>query len=536
MLNIAPWRIIVVVLVLAIGALFAAPNVLPASVRNSMPGFLPSSGVNLGLDLRGGSYLRLQVDTEDLRQQLLENAADSMGQALADASPAIRFTGRGVVADAARVRVIDEADMDRAMEAMRPLVERIAGEPNLRFQRGENGLIEARVSDRAMRELSRQAALQSIEVIRRRIDPNGTSEVSIVPEGDDRIVVQAPGMTDPAQLRDRIGKTALMTFHLVNDDPSAIERVNETGRPPSGYMLAPPYPEVGRNMEIVRQRPYMTGEVLNSASVQTDAQTGEYALGMDFNGTGERVFCAITREHVGDRFAILLDDQVLTAPVIRGEICGTGSNNGQITGSFTAESASELALMLNAGALPAPLEVIEQRSVGAGLGADSIEAGIVAGVVGAVAVLVLMVLFYGGFGVMACVALVVNIILIIAAMSMIGAALTLPGIAGLILTIGMAVDANVLIYERMREEQANGRSAAQSIDSGFSRALVTIMDANITTILAALILFQFGAGPVQGFAWTLIIGCLTTVFTATIVTQMMVAYWFRLNRPKQLPI
>jgi protein-export membrane protein SecD len=256
-------------------------------------------------------------------------------------------------------------------------------------------------------------------------------------------------------------------------------------------------------------------------------------LAFQLDGAGSRIFCRITSEYVNQRFAILLDNQVLTAPTINEPICG---GSGQISGNFTPESASELALMLNAGALPTPLTVIEERTVGAGLGQDAIDAGLRASMIAGVVTLVFMLLAYGLFGIFACLALIVNGILILGAMSMIGAALTLPGIAGLILTIAMAVDANVLIYERMREEAAAGRGPALSIDAGFSRAMITILDANLTTILAALILFQFGAGPVRGFAWTLSIGVVTSVFTAVLVTQILIAWWFRIARPKQLPI
>jgi protein-export membrane protein SecD len=284
---------------------------------------------------------------------------------------------------------------------------------------------------------------------------------------------------------------------------------------------------------VVERRPRLTGENLSRANPSTDPQTNQFVLAFQLDSRGSTIFCRITRDYVNQRFAILLDNQVLTAPRINEPICG---GSGQITGNFTPESASELALMLNAGALPTPLTVIEERTVGAGLGQDAIDAGIKASIIAGVVTLVFMVLAYGLFGVFACLALVINGILIVAAMSMIGAALTLPGIAGLILTIAMAVDANVLIYERMREEAAAGRGPALAIDAGFNRAMITIVDANLTTILAALILFQFGAGPVRGFAWTLSIGVVTSVFTAVLVSQILIAWWFRLARPKQLPI
>jgi protein-export membrane protein SecD len=294
-----------------------------------------------------------------------------------------------------------------------------------------------------------------------------------------------------------------------------------------------PYPQGNGTPEIVERRPRFTGERLVRANPSTDSQTGEFVLSFQLDSEGSRIFCRITRENTGNRFAILLDNQVLTAPRINEPICG---GSGQISGNFTAESANNLAVMLRAGALPAPLTVIDERTVDASLGRDAIESGAKASAVAGLVTFVFMVLAYGLFGVFACLALIVNFVLIIGAMSLVGAALTLPGIAGLILTIAMAVDANVLIYERMREEAASGRSPALAIDAGFSRAMITIFDANLTTILSAMILFQFGAGPVRGFAWTLSIGVITSVFTAVMVTQILIGWWFRTARPKSMPI
>jgi preprotein translocase subunit SecD len=533
MLQVARWRIILVALVTALGIVFALPNFLPQSVRDSLPGFMPRQALNLGLDLRGGSQLLLEVDVATLRQQQLENVTDQMAEALREASPAIRYTGRGVVGDAARVRLIEPADTPRALQALRPLIQRPAsgGDANLAFTQGADGLIEARISDASLQQLSRQAVDQSREVIRKRIDPNGTSEVSIVRQGNDRIVIQAPGVADPQQLKRLIGQTALMTFHLVDD--SATQEDMAAGRMPPGTMVVQPFPGIGDGAELVRRRPSLTGEHLTNATPRYDSTIGQWVLGFDYDSEGARIFCRLTTDNVGRRFAILLDNQVLTAPVIRGAICGSG---GQIEGNFTPESATELADMLKAGALPVPLTVIEERTVGPELGQDAINAGAQAGVIAGICVLVFMAAAYGLFGLVACLALVVNAILILASMSVIGASLTLPGIAGLILTIAMAVDANVLIYERMREEQRAGRGPAIAIDSGFARAMITIIDANLTTILAALILFQFGAGPVRGFAWTLSIGVITSVFSAVLVTQILIAWWFRAARPKQLPI
>src|SRR5688572_25241084 len=375
MLQIARWRIILVVVVTFVGILIALPNVLPQNVRDSMPGFLPSKTLNLGLDLRGGSQLLLEIDVATLRQQQLDNIADQMANELRDVRPAIRFTGRGVANDAARIRVLDPADISRALEVLRPALidpNAAGNEPNIAFTTSPDGLIEARMSAQSLRELSRQAAQQSIEVIRRRIDPEGVSEVSIQRQGDERVVVQAPGVSDPEDLKRRIGQTALMTFHLVDDsgDQADIAR----GVLPPGTMIAQPYPgmRAGQPPELVRRRPALTGEHLTRASPQFDQMQNQWVLSFAFDSQGTTIFCRLTTQYEGRRFAILLDDQVLTAPVIRSPICG---GSGQIEGNFTAQSAQDLAVMLRAGALPAPLTVIEQRSVTAELGQDAIDAG-----------------------------------------------------------------------------------------------------------------------------------------------------------------
>ncbi|MBY0564662.1 MAG: protein translocase subunit SecD [Hyphomonadaceae bacterium] len=530
MLQVARWRIILVAVVAVLGIVWALPNFISERTRESWPDFMPKQGINLGLDLQGGSQLLLEVDVETLRRQYLDNVADQMASRLREAE--IRYTGRGVVGDAARIRLVDATQMEQAREALRDVTRsRVTGATDIyTLSEGEDGLIEARPTPVYLRDLSRQAAQQSIEVIRRRIDPTGTSEVSIQRQGDQRIVVQAPGVSNPEQLKDRIGQTALMTFHMVRE---VSPEEAASGLTPPGAMVVQPYPGVGDRADVVERRPRFTGERLVRASPSTDAQTGEWVLSFQLDSEGARIFCRITRDFTGDRFAILLDNQVLTAPTINEPICG---GSGQISGNFTLESARELAVMLNAGALPAPLNIIDERTVSASLGQDAIDSGAVASLVAVAVTVGFMLLAYGLFGIFACVALVVNGVLIIAAMSLIGAALTLPGIAGLILTIAMAVDANVLIYERMREEAQAGRGPALAIDAGFNRAMITIIDANLTTILAAMILFQFGAGPVRGFAWTLSIGVITSVFTAVLVTQILVAWWFRWSRPKTLPI
>lgn len=535
MLTVSRWRVIAVVIATVWAVLFSLPNFLPEGVRASLPAFLPKTGINLGLDLRGGSHLLLEVDADSLLRERVENVVDEMARALNEAEPRIGYTGRGVVAGVARLRVLNPADQSRAAEAIRALGRPAPGSPQgagnaYDVTEGADGLIELRITDAARDVIVRDAVAQSIEVIRRRIDTTGTSEISIVRQGVDRIVVQAPGESNPEELKRRIGQTAKMTFHLVDNSVGPAEAA--AGRVPPGSEILP-QDDPTEPFVVVRRRAILSGENLTSADPAFDPQTNAPVVSFVFDAAGARIFCKLTNENTGRRFATVLDGKVITAPRINEPICG---GRGQISGNFTVESSNELAVLLEAGALPAPLTVIEQRTVGAELGQDAIEAGALAGIIAAGGVLVFMALVYGLFGLIACVALVLNMTMILAAMSMIGAALTLPGIAGLILTLAMAVDANVLIYERMRDEQAAGRSAAISADAGFGRAIITIMDANLTTIIAALILFIFGEGPVKGFAWTLAIGVVTSVFTAVLVTQILIAGWFRTFRPKKLPI
>jgi protein-export membrane protein SecD len=527
MLQLPRWRVILVIIVTVLAALTSLPNLLPPGARAHIPPFLPHSPMNLGLDLQGGSHLLLEVDANTLRQKQLDTLRGEIGQRLRDVH--ILRSVPIVANNAVRTKLNDPAQLQAALTALRPTARNPdGGDDIIAFTTQPDGTIEARYTDAAISQYVRRGAEQAIKVIRSRIDPNGTSEVAIVRQGDDRIVVQAPGVSDPEVLKQRIGKTALMTFNLV---PNV--QVTDPSHPPPGTLIVQPYPGIGEQSDIVNEQPEFTGEHLQRANVGTDSQTGQIVINFSLDDIGARLFCRISREHVHDRFAILLDNQVLTAPQINEPICG---GSGQISGHFDAKSASDLVLMLNAGALPAPLTVIEQRTVDATLGRDAIDAGSKATLYASIAVVVFMALAYGLFGLLAILALIVNMGMIIGAMSVGGATLTLPGIAGLVLTIGMAVDANVLIYERMREEQKHGRSAAMSIDAGFARAMVTIIDSHLTQFLAALILFQFGEGPVKGFAWTLSIGCITSVITATFVTQTLVAIWFRLTRPKKLPI
>jgi len=536
MLQVARWRVVAVLAALVWAVLFALPNVLPADVKARWPAWLPSSGVNLGLDLRGGSYLLMEVGAAELQRERLVNVLDELSGEFGRAEPRIAISGRGVSADGvARVQLADPGRLADGLAIVRrlsPVVPLQVGQEAFTIASTPQGVITLALTPAARAALSRQAVQESIEVIRRRVDELGTAEISIARQGEDRIVIQAPGQGDPETLKRQIGKTAKLTFHLL--DENADYDLAREGRAPPGSIILP-YPEGGEGAILVlKERALLTGENLTSARAQFEPQTGIPAVGFQFEPSAARRFGRLTTENVGKRFAIVLDDKIITAPSIREPILG---GSGQISGGYSdIKEAEELAALLRAGALPAPLTVIEQRSVGPGLGQDSIDAGVKAGIIGGVAVLVLMALFYGLFGLIAVAALLLNGLMIVAGMSMIGATLTLPGIAGLILTMGMAVDANVLIYERMREEKAAGKGVAMAVDSGFRRAWIAIFDANITTLGAAAILFYFGAGPVRGFAWTLSLGVFTSVFTAVLVTQILVAAWFRAVRPKQLPI
>jgi preprotein translocase subunit SecD len=535
MLQVPRWRLISVLVATILALLFAAPNVIPADVRKTIPVVSALPTLNLGLDLRGGSYLQYEVDTQGLLKQELESVATDLERSLASAKPRINYRAATVVGDAARIQPVDPADAARALAAVqKDLGQQIntggfgQSVQDLIFNTSADGFIEARFSPERFDQMVVDGIAQSIEVIRQRIDPSGTSEVSITRQGQNRIAIQAPGDSDAEALKRRIGKTARMTFHAV--DATATFEDMKLGRAPPGSEIVP---LKDGGAIAIKKRVIVSGDNLTDARAQPDPQTGGFAVSMQFDQSGGRRFGTFTQQNVRKQFAIVLDGVVLSAPEVKEPILG---GSGQITGNFTSEEATELGVLLRAGALPAPLTILEQRTVGAELGQDAIEAGAIASIIAGIMILAFMILAYGLFGLFACAALVVNVTMIVAAMSAFGAALTMPGIAGLILTIAIAVDANVLIYERMRDEIKTGRGPALAMDAGFSRAMVTIIDANLTTILAALILFQFGVGPVRGFAWTLSIGTITSVFTAVLVTQIILAWWFRTTRPKALPI
>ena len=535
MLQISFWTRLLTYIVLAAGILIALPNALPDNVRARIPTFLPHDAVNLGLDLQGGSYLLLQVDFDAVSRDHAESLVGDIRVALRKAHIDVkRLEAHG---DSVSVAITDPARTDEArtlIQGLNPIMTgSVLSVGGKEYQMNEpgGGVFTLDATD-AYKTLTRQQVMdQSIEVVRRRIDELGTREPDISRAGDDRILVQVPGLQDPTQLKTILGKTAKMSFQLVDEQANP-----ESPVPPIGDEILPELNEskgAAPQKVVVQRRVMLSGDRLTDASQGYDQQTGAPVVDFRLDSVGARVFADITRQYVGHRFAIVLDKQVITAPVIQSVIPG---GSGLITGSFTADTANNMAILLRAGALPAPLQIIEERTVGAALGADSIKAGRYSAIAGLCMVALFMVLRYGLFGLFADVALTLNVVLLLAALTAFGATLTLPGIAGIVLTMGMAVDANVLIYERIREEQRNGRSMLASIDTGFRRAMATIIDANATHLIASLILFELGSGPVKGFAVALGVGIITSFFTAVMVTRLIVITWLNMARPRKLTI
>jgi protein-export membrane protein SecD len=539
MLHFSRWQTVLIWLTIAVGVLAVVPNFVSRQTLDSLPAILPQNRIVLGLDLQGGAYLLYQVDRADYIDKRLRTLTGEVRDALR-AEPRIGYTALGVDGNGVQVRVRDAAQFADARQRLSQLTNPLAqtlfgagGTDEFALTEGDNGLLRLAFTDAGLNQRIASIVDQSIEVVRRRIDQLGTTEPSIQREGEDRILVEAPG-ADPQQLKAIVGTTAQLTFHLVDTTVDPFQAAQ--GRPPAGmevlYTSEDNESEPGRPY-VVDETPLLTGEDLVDAQPGFQQQTNEPIVTFRLTTSGARRFGEITTQNVGRPFAIVLDNEVVSAPRINEPITG---GSGQISGSFTVESANDLAILLRAGALPAALTLVEERTVGPGLGADSIEAGELAALVAAILVCGLMILVYGLFGIFAILALVVNITLIFGILSLLGATLTLPGIAGIVLTMGMAVDANVLIYERIRDEGRAGRSPILAIDAGFKRALSPILDANVTTLIAAVILFQLGSGPVRGFAVTLAIGVLTTVFTAFLFTRLIVATYVRYRRPTAIPV
>ncbi|MFS3134605.1 protein translocase subunit SecD [Gluconacetobacter sacchari] len=495
---------------------------LPNAMRQPGPG-VPWRQIHLGLDLRGGSYLLMQVDMNSVTADRLRTLADGTRQALLGAGLGYRDVATDAHAGAVTFTPRAPSETEADLKALRAMPMAVPNE--FAVARRPDGSIAITLSAAAMRLRATEAVSQSIEIVRRRIDATGAVDPEITRQGDDRIVVELPGISDPERVKHLLGTTAKMTFHMVQD--SALG-----GLPGPGVSLLPMMNAPDQKLPVA-DHVDVDGSDLTNASAAIDQQTGEWAVDFTFDSVGARAFAATTRANVGRRFAIVLDNKVVQAPVIRSAITG---GNGQIVGGFDAQSATDLALLLRAGALPAPLSVIEQRTIGPSLGADSIRAGMISLGIGFGLVIVFMALFYGRFGWYANVALLANLVLMVAILSLFQATLTLPGMAGMLLTLGMAVDANILINERIREEVARGRTPLAAMQAGFERATSTILDSNATALLAHIMLFAFGTGPVQNFALTIMIGIVTTLFTTLLLSRMLMVRWYARTRPTVLPV
>ena len=535
MLHVSGWTKWLTLAVIAIGMLVALPNALNDRMRARLPSWLPHEAVNLGLDLQGGSYLLMEVNMPEVQKGKSENLMNDIGAALRKAR--IGISGLEAKGDTVQVTITDTsryAEAKTLVQTLNPVMTASLTGGSRQFQLTEpgSGKLVLRQTDALVEQTRQQILAQSIEVVRRRIDALGTREPSIAVQQPDRIVIEVPGLSDPSRLIQLVGKTAKMTIQLVD---MAVDG-QDLRTAPIGDAILPVMVGKGqppRNV-VVRKRVVVEGERLTYADVAFDQTSGQPAVTTRFDSVGARQFGEMTKDlaPTHGRFAIVLDGQVLSDPYVQTAILG---GNGQISGSFTTETANNLAMMLRAGALPAPLKVIQQRTVGAELGADSIKAGSWAALAGLGLVALFMVLRYGLFGLFADLALTLNLILLLAALTPL-ATLTLPGIAGIVLTLGMAVDANVLIFERIREEQRNGRGMLGAIDTGFKRAMATIIDANMTHMIAAAILFMLGSGPVKGFAVALFLGIATSFFTSVVVTRLIVVTWLNITRPRTLTI
>lgn len=514
MYKLSKSRIILILAVCFLGIFFAIPNVISNS--DALPKWWQP--VNLGLDLQGGSNLLLEVKVDDVIKERMSSIEDSARQILRENK--IRYQNLNAGADSVKVKIENANSRNKAANLFRKIDDGIQATENA------DGEIEIKYSDVELNKLKMKIVDQSIEIVRRRIDELGTKEPVIQSQGVDRIVVQLPGLQNPEYVKTLLGKTAKMSFHLVDSRSSAAEARR-------GKLSASSRLIQGSEGEtyVIGHKPVVSGE--NLVDAQPSFQEGEAVVSFKFNSLGGKKFGEVTKNNIGERLAIVLDNEVISAPTIQSAILG---GSGIISGNFTVKSANDLALLLRSGALPAPLEVLEERTVGAGLGSDSIREGIVASIIGLIAVVLFMVAAYGLFGVFTTVTVFTNLFLMLGALSFMGATLTLPGIAGIILTIGMAVDANVLIFERMREEVKAGRSTKDAAEAGFTEAWGTIVDSNLTTLVAAFVLFYFGTGPVRGFAVTLAIGIATSMFTSVTVTRLIISSWIAKYKPTRLPI
>jgi preprotein translocase subunit SecD len=528
-LDFPRWKVWSIWLLVLAGILFAIPSMLPPDARANYPKWLPQSTINLGLDLAGGSYLLLEADIADAQRQRLQAMEDQVTTELRR-EPRIAIGDISTAGGRVSFLVRDPTQVDAAVERLRTITQPVGLTGTRDWEVNvvdSNRVVVTSTAEGAQRALT-DAMSVARDVVRRRINPQGTKEVTVINQGSQRILVQVPGVEDPEALKQLIGQTARLEFKLV--DQSADPELVAAGRAPAGSQVLPMAD--GAGTIAVQRRVIVSGDQLINAQ-QTFDQDGQPVVSITFNTAGSRRFGQVTQQNVNKPFAIILDDKVLSAPVINEPILG---GQAQISGSFTVESANQLAIALASGKLPVKLNVIDERTVGPELGRDSIRKGVIASVIATAAVVLFMLVTYGRFGAYATLALVVNALLILGIMAMFNATLTLPGIAGFVLTIGAAVDANVLINERIREEQRRGRKTLDAIETGYKEASTAIFDANITNTIAAVLMWYFGSGPIRGFAVVLMIGIVTSVYTAVNFTRMLVALWVRRARPRALQI
>ena len=514
MKNYPLWKSFLVSLIILLGIIFTIPSFLYNEDSNNW--FL-NNKINLGLDLQGGSYLLLEVQSEVLYKEELDNISDSIRVIARELQ--INLADIKMNTDEIIIRFTSNEKLDQLREKF------LQNYRNVKLVINDK-TIKIIIDEMFKKSIQESALKQSLENVRKRIDESGTKEPLIQRSGKNRILLQLPGIKDPERIKELLGKTAKLTFHMVDDEDTDSLRANKAS---FGKIIVSDYYDSNIRY-LLEKKARVGGENLIDAKASFDPTQGN-AVSFRFDTTGAQKFGKATSDNVGKRFAVVLDGVVITAPVINSAITG---GSGIITGNFSSQEATDLAVLLRAGALPAPLKIIEERSVGPGLGADSIAAGKIAAIIGMIGVCVFMVLIYGKFGMLANISLIANLFIIISLLGAIGATLTLPGIAGIVLTIGMAVDANVLIFERIKEELSKNNKVLVSVKNGFEKAISTILDANITTLIAALILFVFGSGPIKGFSITLSLGILASMFTAIMFTNFLIYLWYSLSSKKEI--
>lgn len=524
MLHVSRVKLFAVLLICLLAAYLSIPTFFPKLAESKYGTLFTGHKVNLGLDLQGGAYIMLEVDFHSYERDQIQKFTDQ-----------VRMFMRKDNIDISNLLVSDGhisfeiKDITKIKDASRVVNDALNGAVTIKT---EGSTILLTPDEAVFKSMRNDLMVQTIEIVRRRLDESGTKELDIQRQGSNYILVQVPGLNDPEQIKRLLGKTAKLSLHLVDDTVSASEALQ--GRLPLGTKILPLEDKANKGQQryvVIQSRAIVTGDMLVDAKVSINISTP--VVSFRFNNIGAKIFGDVTTQNTGKQLAIVLDNKVISAPVINEPILG---GNGQISGNFTVQSANELALLLRAGALPVPLKVAEERTVGPSLGLDSIESGTKAAVIGTLAVMLFMFLFYSLFGMIANFALIFNLLLTISVLALFGATLTMPGIAGMVLALGMAVDANVLIFERIKEEMRKGRTPLAAIESGYNLAFATILDSNLTTLITTFILFIFGSGPVKGFAVTISVGIICSMFTAIVLSKIIIAYWYRFKRPNYLPL